>query len=45
MNKYYCENCDRDIDDLGPYEMSDGEYCCQSCMEGALEIAETEATK
>jgi len=33
--KYYCEYCDRDVDDQGPYETSDGEYCCQDCMEGA----------
>lgn len=39
--KYYCECCDRDVDDFGPYEMSDGNYCCQDCMEGTVEANKT----
>ena len=31
--KYYCEVCDRDVDDQGPYEKTDGDYFCQGCME------------
>ena len=38
--KYYCEFCDRDVDDNGPYEMNDGDYCCQDCMEDMMIDAE-----
>ncbi len=41
--KYVCENCSQNItdpDDQGPYEMSNGEYCCQDCMEGGQYAAE-----
>lgn len=31
--KYYCEVCEKEVDDQGPYEMSSGDYCCQDCME------------
>lgn len=34
--KYYCENCDRDVDDNGPYETPSGDYICQDCMEKSL---------
>ena len=31
--KYDCEQCEKSVDDNGPYELSNGEYCCQECME------------
>ncbi len=31
--KYECEQCEKLVDDNGPYERSDGEYECQECME------------
>jgi len=31
--EYYCERCDRKVNDLGPHERADGEYECQDCME------------
>lgn len=37
MNKYYCEQCEKEVDDNGPYETSHGEYECQDCMEGRNE--------
>jgi hypothetical protein len=40
--KYECEQCQKVVDDNGPYERSDGEYQCQECMERSemsLEIA------
>lgn len=40
--KYYCELCDQEVDDLGPYEMANGEYCCQDCMENAWLIPKEE---
>jgi len=36
-NKYYCYSCEREVDDRGPYEKADGDYCCQDCMEGNYE--------
>jgi len=33
MTKYYCEQCEKNVHDNGPYERSDGEYECQECME------------
>jgi len=38
--KYHCDNCDRDVDDNGPYEMKDENYCCQDCMENNIDRAE-----
>ena len=38
--KYYCEYCDSDFDDNGPYEMADGNYYCQDCMERTIVKAE-----
>jgi len=31
--RYICEQCEKEADDSGPYERSDGEYECQECME------------
>ena len=38
--QYYCENCDRNVCDMGPYETDKGDYVCQECMENALERTE-----
>ena len=38
--KYYCEICDRDVDDNGPYELTNSDYCCQDCMEESIARAE-----
>ena len=35
--KYTCDQCDKEVDDNGPYERSDGEYECQDCMENVNE--------
>ena len=40
---YYCENCDRDRNDSGPYEMWNGDYICQDCME--RQVAREEAMR
>jgi len=40
MSKYHCDKCDKDVDDLGSYEMEDGDYCCQRCYENILARAE-----
>ena len=34
--KYYCERCDRDVDDNGPYEDRNGDFHCQGCMEDIM---------
>ena len=31
--EYYCEKCEKEVNDNGPYERSNGEYYCQDCME------------
>jgi len=38
---YYCENCDRDRNDNGPYETQNGDYICQDCMERVIAREET----
>jgi len=38
--KYYCETCNKNVDDNGPYEMSNGDYCCQDCLENGISMAE-----
>lgn len=40
---YTCEQCDKLVDDHGPYERSDGEYQCQECMEANECAAELHA--
>ena len=40
---YTCEQCDKLVDDHGPYERSDGEYQCQGCMESNECAAELHA--
>ena len=43
MSKYTCEQCEKEVDDNGPYERSDGEYECQDCMEQAQACRELRA--
>jgi len=33
---YICDKCFQEKEDNGPYEMSDGNYCCQDCLEDAI---------
>jgi hypothetical protein len=38
--KYECDQCEKEVDDQGPYETSDGNYMCQECMEQSQAKAE-----
>jgi len=43
--KYYCEFCQKEFDDNGPYERADGDYWCQNCMEGQIENIERQSER
>jgi DNA-directed RNA polymerase subunit RPC12/RpoP len=38
--KYICDQCEKEVDDYGPYELSNGDYVCLDCWTDMIERAE-----